>query len=104
VRALKAEDGWLNLEGLLWLNEGVNKFGAGINNQIVFPAGTIASNGGELIKIGDSVWLKPALGTSYEVNGKMTKNKIQIFSDAQQFLQLSITETYALPSSKEAKK
>ena len=80
VRALKAEDGWLNLEGLLWLNEGVNKFGAGINNQIVFPAGTIASNGGELIKIGDSVWLKPALGTSYEVNGKMTKNKIQIFS------------------------
>ncbi len=82
IRALKAEDGWLNLEGLLWLNEGVNKFGSGNNNKVVFPSGTIVSSGGELIRKGDSVWLKPAAGTSFEVNGKSTKNKTLLFSES----------------------
>lgn len=80
VRALKAEDGWLNLEGLLWLNEGVNKFGSGSKNNIVFPTGTIAPNAGELIRTGDSIWLKPATGISFEVNGKSTKSKTLLFS------------------------
>ncbi len=82
IRALKAEDGWLNLEGLLWLNEGVNKFGSGANNSLVFPSGTIVLNGGEIIRKGDSVWLKPANGISFEVNGKNTKNKTLLFSES----------------------
>ncbi|SOD78610.1 DUF1684 domain-containing protein [Spirosoma fluviale] len=36
--ALKKEDGWLNLAGLFWLNEGVNTFGGSDKNIIVFPA------------------------------------------------------------------
>lgn len=81
IRALKAEDGWLNLEGLLWLKEGVNKFGSNPKNSLLFPAGAIVSNGGELIRKGDSVWLKPAIGISYEVNEKNIQSKILIFSD-----------------------
>lgn len=82
VRALKAEDGWLNLEGLLWLNEGVNKFGSGTKNDIQFPTGTIVPTAGEIIKKGDSVWLKPAAGIQFEVNGAIRKNKTLLFTES----------------------
>jgi uncharacterized protein (DUF1684 family) len=34
---LKSEDGWLNLAGLFWLEEGVNSIGSDPANSIVFP-------------------------------------------------------------------
>ena len=37
VEGLKAENGWLNLAGLLWLEEGENTFGGDIENDINFP-------------------------------------------------------------------
>src|SRR3989442_10013846 len=37
---LKAEDGWLAVAGLFWLDEGVNRFGSGPGNAIALPAGT----------------------------------------------------------------
>ena len=36
---LKAEDGWLAVAGLFWLEEGANRFGSGPDNAIVLPAG-----------------------------------------------------------------
>ena len=36
---LKAEDGWLAVAGLFWLEEGANRFGSGSDNAIVLPAG-----------------------------------------------------------------
>lgn len=36
---LKADDGWLNLAGLYWLNEGENTVGSGKPNDIEFPEG-----------------------------------------------------------------
>ncbi|MCU0450372.1 MAG: DUF1684 domain-containing protein [Bernardetiaceae bacterium] len=36
---LQQPDGWLNLAGLYWLQEGPNTFGAAASNQIRFPAG-----------------------------------------------------------------
>lgn len=38
VEDLKAEDGWLNLEGLFWLQEGENTIGGSTQNSIVFPS------------------------------------------------------------------
>lgn len=38
IESLKKEDGWLNLAGLFWLEEGKNSFGASTDNKIVFPA------------------------------------------------------------------
>ncbi len=81
VRALKAEDGWLNLEGLYWLNEGINTFGTGSKNNLIFPVSTIAEAGGQLIRKGDSVWLKPAKGLAFQVNKKAVQIKTLIFSD-----------------------
>lgn len=34
---LKSENGWLNLVGLYWLNDGENPFGSSEANNIVFP-------------------------------------------------------------------
>ncbi len=37
VEGLKKENGWLNLAGLFWLEEGRNSFGASSENKIIFP-------------------------------------------------------------------
>lgn len=37
VESLKKENGWLNLAGLFWLEEGRNSFGASTENKIIFP-------------------------------------------------------------------
>lgn len=37
IEGLKKEDGWLNLAGLFWLEEGKNSFGGNTENKIVFP-------------------------------------------------------------------
>ena len=37
IERLKAENGWLNLAGLYWLEEGANTFGSDSSNSIVFP-------------------------------------------------------------------
>ena len=37
IESLKAEDGWLNIAGLLWLEEGENTFGGNSENDIIFP-------------------------------------------------------------------
>ncbi len=36
IEAFKKPDGWLNLEGLFWLQKGVNKFGADASNDLVY--------------------------------------------------------------------
>jgi uncharacterized protein len=38
--------GWVNVRGLYWLKEGINSFGSGSSNDIVFPAGKIAEKVG----------------------------------------------------------
>jgi uncharacterized protein (DUF1684 family) len=37
LERLKGENGWLNLAGLYWLEEGENSFGSDPSNEIVFP-------------------------------------------------------------------
>jgi uncharacterized protein (DUF1684 family) len=37
IERLKGKTGWLNLAGLLWLEEGENNFGSDPSNHIVFP-------------------------------------------------------------------
>ena len=37
IEGLKKENGWLNLAGLFWLEEGRNSFGASTENKIIFP-------------------------------------------------------------------
>src|ERR1700744_2786681 len=55
INELKAPDGWLNLAGLYWLQEGRNDFGSGVENTIVFPMGTVAASAGYFQRAGDKV-------------------------------------------------
>jgi hypothetical protein len=54
---LKAPEGWLNLAGLYWLQEGLNTFGSDTANAIVFPKHA-PSFIGVIERRGDSIWLR----------------------------------------------
>jgi uncharacterized protein len=43
---LKGNNGWLNIAGLYWLQDGINTFGADEKNSVVFPEGTIVPEAG----------------------------------------------------------
>jgi uncharacterized protein (DUF1684 family) len=54
IERLKSKTGWLNLAGLLWLEEGKNTFGSDSSNHVVFPekaapfCGTLVLENGEV--------------------------------------------------------
>jgi hypothetical protein len=66
---LKAEDGWLSLVGLHWLQEGDNRFGSAPDNELVFPASAPA-HVGTFTRKGDSVSLSLQPGVSLTLDGK----------------------------------
>lgn len=49
VATLKGADGWLNLAGLYWLEEGPNSFGASADNDLVAPADSAPPKLGEFL-------------------------------------------------------
>ncbi len=44
-----SEQGWVNLAGLFWLEEGINTFGSASDNNLVFPNERIAERGGFML-------------------------------------------------------
>ncbi len=78
---LKAEDGWLSLIGLHWIEEGDTRVGSAPDNAIVFPPSAPARVG-TFIRKGDTVSLSPAPGVSLTVEGKPFKGGV-VRSDAQ---------------------
>ena len=46
---LTAEDGWLTLTGLYWLEEGANSFGSAKDNAVVLPDENIPAIAGRLV-------------------------------------------------------
>lgn len=70
IENLKAENGWLNLAGLFWLEEGKNSFGADTKNNIVFPAGkSLPLLGFFTLKNGE-VWVDIEPGAKVTVNNE----------------------------------
>jgi uncharacterized protein (DUF1684 family) len=62
ITDLKDHNGWLNLAGLFWLNEGMNSFGSDSTNDVVFPPGKIAPKAGYFLVKGQQVTMMPAPG------------------------------------------
>lgn len=82
LERLKSENGWLNLAGLLWLEEGENTFGSDSSNDIVFPA-TFPPFGGS-IELQDSLCTlgaDPSAGL--QINGKAATGKVMLRNDQQ---------------------
>ena len=49
VASLKGPDGWLNLAGLYWLEEGPNSFGAAAGSDLVAPEGSAPAKLGNFV-------------------------------------------------------
>jgi uncharacterized protein (DUF1684 family) len=67
IDALKMPNGWLNLEGLYWLKEGVNQFGADSKNDLVYSNPAFPKHLGDFILNGGKVFWKNAAGQSITV-------------------------------------
>lgn len=63
VATLKGPDGWLNLAGLYWLEEGPNSFGASADNDLVTPEGSAPPKLGEFLVGNGTVTFRAATGT-----------------------------------------
>jgi uncharacterized protein len=70
VQALKAPDGWLNLVGLFWLHEGINPFGSGLGQQIVFPYKDLPGDAGYFARKGNTITLVVKNTDRIQIDGK----------------------------------
>ena len=75
INNLKAANGWLNLAGLFWLNEGKNSFGSDPGNTIVFPQG--AASAGYFERTGNTVKIVIQNDLDIRVNGAIVKPDIR---------------------------
>jgi uncharacterized protein (DUF1684 family) len=76
---LKAPNGWLNLIGLLWLEEGLNTFGSDKKNTIVFPENKIPAQAGYFTLKQNTVTLNVAKGVKITSEGQPV-NSLVIFN------------------------
>jgi uncharacterized protein (DUF1684 family) len=77
---LTAEDGWLTLVGLSWLNEGENSVGAAAGSQVVFPTGRSPLRLGRIRVSGEKAHLDVAPGVDVTHDGKKVRS-IDLASD-----------------------
>jgi uncharacterized protein (DUF1684 family) len=82
VEGLKAPNGWLNLVGLYWLEEGRSPFGSSPDNKIVFPAGAIAGTAGYFERKGTSIKLVVADHVEITIDGKPVKEVVIFDKDS----------------------
>lgn len=69
IARLEAEDGWLTLVGLDWLDEGDSPAGSASDAKVPLPASTPAQVG-TFTRHGKSVSFRPASGAAVTVGGK----------------------------------
>lgn len=80
LAALRAEQSWLSLAGLFWLDEGEHRLGADPSADLVFPAGAPREIGA-LTRRGDEVRLRVAPGVDARIDGAPV-TEVALRSDA----------------------
>ncbi|MDO6432843.1 DUF1684 domain-containing protein [Flavitalea sp. BT771] len=76
INSLRSADGWLNLAGLYWLEEGKNSFGSDPGNKIVFPKASIAGSAGYFERNGNTVKIVVQDNVDIKVNGIAVKEAV----------------------------
>ncbi len=77
VEGLKKENGWLNLAGLFWLEEGKNSFGGSSDNKIVFPKNRSNDFLGDIILENGEVYIEAKANAEvFNENEKVEKLKL----------------------------
>lgn len=79
--SLRADDGWLALAGLFWLDEGANTFGSGADCDLVFPEGTCPVLLGTFHRTGDEVRMELATGVEAAVDGRPVEGSVPLRHD-----------------------
>ena len=82
VENLRGPSGWLNLAGLYWLEEGVNTFGSGLSNNIVFPEGKIAERAGFFLLRQNAVRIEVAPGVEITTDNLPLKSGVIFHLDS----------------------
>lgn len=82
LEELKADDGWLNLVGLFWLKDGINTFGSGPKNDLVFPYANMPAQAGYLLLKSNTVELVTLQGVKVKVDTVETKKAIIFHPDS----------------------
>ncbi len=77
---LKAEDGWLSLVGLYWLEPGANDFGAGAGNDFILSGTGLASHAGTFEYAEGKVVFRAAPGAPVTLDGKRV-TEIEMIDD-----------------------
>lgn len=78
IERLKGEEGWLNLAGLFWLEEGDNTFGGSSENDIIFPEEHSKKALGKLILKNGKVTLEASREADI-FNGIEPVEKLELF-------------------------
>jgi uncharacterized protein len=71
---LRAEDGWLALAGLFWLNEGSSTAGIAEDCDVLLPAGSAPAQFATFTRSGGVVTVQAAQGVALLVNGEELGN------------------------------
>lgn len=82
IQDLKGSEGWLNLAGLFWLHEGVNTFGSGPKNDIVFPEGKMPERAGIFLLKQSTVTLEASPGVNITSKGRPVKRMVVFHPDS----------------------
>jgi len=85
LERLIADDGWLTLTGLYWLEPGENSFGSGEDNTVVLPDQSVAGVAGQLVIGPEGVVTAIAgEGSDVKVNGEsMTEAPLKTDAEGQ---------------------
>lgn len=82
IKNLKASNGWLNLAGLYWLHPGINTFGSGPKNDIIFPSGEIVSEAGYFLAKNGQVVLVTKSNASIKINQQLITQAVIFHPDS----------------------
>src|SRR5215213_3850727 len=69
-QSLRADRSWLTLAGLFWLNQGANRFGSSLENEIVLPEGSAPSYAGSIMYHAGTATLHAEAVAGVAVNGQ----------------------------------
>ncbi len=82
IDRLMADDGWLSLTGLYWLDEGENTVGSGPRHRIRWAEGRAPATAGVIRVEGSAATFTPEPGVAFLADGRQAAGPIALASDA----------------------
>ena len=82
VAKLRAEDGWLSVVGLFWLEEGENTIGSAPGSRVRLPAPASPARLGSIDLVDGRAALRPAAGSDLTADGEPVAGPLVLSTDA----------------------